>query len=147
MGACMKHLVANNCESSRKRNQSIVSERALREIYFRAFELAMEIHMPAAVMTAYNAVNGCPTAADPELILGMLREENGFDGFVMTDWTTYDTVDVAAMIEAGNCWITPGSTDDTYTSQIIDGVKKGKIKLERLQENVAYKSRTIARFV
>lgn len=146
VGACMKHLVANNCESSRKRNQSIVSERALREIYFRAFELAMEIHMPAAVMTAYNAVNGCPAAADPELILGMLREENGFDGFVMTDWTSYDTVDVAAMIEAGNCWITPGSTDDTYTGQIIDGVKKGKIKLERLKENVAYIIRTIARF-
>lgn len=146
VAACMKHLAANNCESSRKRNQSIMTERALREIYFRAFEIAMEIHMPAAVMTAYNACNGCPTAADSELILGLLREENGFDGFVMTDWTTYDTVDVASMIEAGNCWITPGSTDDTYTGQIVNGVKEGKIQLQRLQENVAWIVRTLARF-
>ena len=74
--------------------------------------------MPASFMTAYNAVNGCPTAADEELLQGLLREENGFAGFVMTDWTTYDSVDVAAMVQAGNCWITPGSNDDTYTGQI-----------------------------
>ncbi len=77
----MKHMLANNCESSRKRNQSIISERALREIYFKAFELAMEVQMPATVMTGYNACNGCPTAADEDLIQGLLREENGFDGF------------------------------------------------------------------
>lgn len=147
VAACMKHLLANNCETSRKRNQSIMTERVLREIYFKAFELAMEVHMPAAFMTAYNACNGCPTAADAELILGLLREENGFDGFVMTDWTSYDTVDVAAMIEAGNCWITPGSEDDTYTSQIVNGVKEGKIQLARLQENVTYIIRTLAKFV
>lgn len=146
VASCMKHLVANNCESSRKRNQSIMTERALREIYFRAFEIAMEVHMPAAVMTAYNACNGCPTAADPELIQGLLREENGFDGIVMTDWTTYDTVDVASMIQAGNCWITPGSVDDTYTSQIVNGVNEGTIQLARLQENVSRIVRTLARF-
>ena len=142
----MKHFVANNCETSRKRNQSLVSERALREIYFKAFEYAMEVHMPAAVMTAYNACNGKPTSADPDLILGLLREENGFDGMVMTDWESYDTVDVAEMVEAGNCWITPGSMDTTYTSQIVEGVKSGKIHLERLQENTTYLIRTIARF-
>lgn len=147
VASCMKHLLANNCETSRKRNQSIVTERALREIYFKVFEIAMEVHMPASFMTAYNACNGCPTAADAELILGLLREENGFDGFVMTDWTSYDTVDVAAMIEAGNCWITPGSVDDTYTSRIVEGVKTGKIQLARLQENVTYMIRTLARFV
>lgn len=146
VGACIKHLAANNCETSRKRNQSIMTERAMREIYFRAFAYAMEEHMPAAVMTAYNACNGCPTAADPELILGMLREESGFDGFVMTDWTSYDTADVAAMVEAGNCWLTPGSEDDTYTSRIVDGVREGKIQLARLQENVTWIIRTIARF-
>lgn len=146
VASCMKHLMANNCETSRKRNQSILTERALREIYFKAFEIAMEVQMPAAFMTAYNACNGCPTAADAELILGLLREENGFDGFVMTDWTSYDTVDVAAMIEAGNCWITPGTEDDTYTSPIVNGVKEGKIQLARLQENVTYLVRTLARF-
>lgn len=146
VGACIKHLIANNCETSRKRNQSILTERALREIYFKAFETAMEEHMPAAVMTAYNACNGRPTAADPELIQGFLREENGFRGFVMTDWTSYDTAEVAEMVEAGNCWITPGSTDDTYTSLIIDGVKDGRIQPGRLRENVSYILKTIARF-
>ena len=65
---------------------------------------------------------------------------------VMTDWESYDTVDVAEMVEAGNCWITPGSMDTTYTSQIVEGVKSGKIHLERLQENTTYLIRTIARF-
>jgi len=144
--SCMKHLMANNCESARKKNQSILSERAIRDIYFKAFEIAMEVHMPASFMTAYNAVNGCPTAADPELILGLLRGENGFDGFVMTDWTSYDTCDVAKMAAAGNCWITPGSTDDTYTSRIIKGVEDGTIELARLQCNVASMIRTMVRF-
>lgn len=143
---CYKHLIGNNCESSRKRNQSLISERAIREIYFRTYEYAMDIHMPASVMTAYNAVNGCPTAADEELIRGLLREENGFDGFVMTDWTTYDTVDVAAMVQAGNCWITPGSNDNTYTDQILKGLEEGRIDTARLRENVAALIRTMARF-
>ena len=96
----------------------------------------MDVHMPASFMTAYNAVNGCPTAADEELLQGLLREENGFAGFVMTDWTTYDSVDVAAMVQAGNCWITPGSNDDTYTGQIKKGLENGTIDTARLQENV-----------
>ena len=59
VGGCYKHFIGNNCESSRKRNQSLISERAIREIYFRTFEYAMDVHMPASFMTAYNAVNGC----------------------------------------------------------------------------------------
>ncbi len=145
--SCIKHLIGNNCETSRKRNQSIIGQRALRELYLEPFRVAMGIYMPASVMTAYNAVNGCPTAADEELIQGFLREENGFDGFVMTDWTSYDTVDVAAMVEAGNCWITPGSQDDTYTKPIVEGVAAGTIRLERLRENAAHIIRTLIRFV
>ena len=146
VGSCIKHLIGNNCESTRKRNQSIIGERALRELYLKPFEIAMGEHMPASVMTAYNAVNGCPTAADEELIQGFLREENGFDGFVMTDWGTYDTAGVAEMVQAGNCWITPGSLDDTYTGQIVEGVKEGRITLERLEENAAWIIRTMIRF-
>ena len=143
----MKHVLANNCESSRKRNMSIMTERALREIYFRAFEIAMEVHMPASIMTAYNACNGCPTAADPELLQGLLREECGFDGFVMTDWTSYDTVDVVEMVNAGNCWLTPGSLDDTFTAPIVKAVEDGRIPMKRLQENVAWILKTMVRFV
>lgn len=146
VASCIKHLIANNCESSRKRNQSIVTERAIREIYFKAFEIAMEVHMPAAVMTAYNACNGQPTSTDADLILGILREENGFDGFVMTDWTSYDTADIIEMVQAGNCWITPGSLDDTFTAQIVTGVKEGRIEKSRLLENVTWIIRTMARF-
>lgn len=146
VGSCYKHCIGNNCESARKRNQSLISERAIREIYFRAFEYAMWVHMPASIMTAYNAVNGCPTAADEELIQGLFREENGFDGFVMTDWTTYDSVDVASMVQAGNCWITPGSNDDNYTGRILEGLERGDIELARLQDNVSALVRTMARF-
>lgn len=145
-GSCYKHFLGNNAESTRKRNQSVISERAIREIYFKAFEYAMEVHMPASFMTAYNAVNGVPTSADPELLLGMLEEENGFDGFIMTDWTSYDTADVAKMVAAGNCWITPGSLDNTYTDQILKGLENGTIQPERLRDNVTRLIRTMARF-
>jgi beta-glucosidase len=144
--SCMKHMICNNCESSRKRNQSVVSERALRELYFRAFEYLMEIHEPAAAMTAYNAVNGVPTAADADLILGLMREENHYKGFFMTDWTSYDTVDIQSMVNAGISWITPGSLDDTYTTPILKGVSEGSIDIARLRENITYLIRTVARF-
>lgn len=146
VAGCMKHLLANNCESSRKRNMSIMTERTLREIYYRAFEIAMDVHMPASFMTAYNACNGRGTAADEELLQGLLRGESGFDGFIMTDWTSYDTVDVVDMVNAGNCWLTPGSLDDTYTGQIVKGVEDGRIALARLQENVSWIFKTMVRF-
>ncbi len=146
VGSCIKHMIANNCESARKSNHSIIGERALRELYLKAFAVAMETHMPASIMTAYNACNGRPTAADEELLIGFLRQEQGFNGFAMTDWTSYDTVDVAEMVEAGMSWITPGSQDDTYTKPIVEGVASGKIRLARLQENVQHLIETIIRF-
>lgn len=146
VGSCVKHLIANNCEISRKRNQSIIPERALRELYLRNFQVAMGIHMPASVLTSYNAVNGCSTAADEELIQGFLRRDLGFDGMVMTDWDSYHTVDVADAVDAGNCWITPGTMDDTYVKPIVDGVSGGRVRLDRLKENVAYILKTVLRF-
>lgn len=136
VGGCYKHLIANNAESSRKRNQSILSERAIRELYFRAFAYALEVHEPVSVMTSYNGVNGAFTSCDPELIQGVLYEECGFQGFVMTDWKSYDTADVVEMAAAGNAWITPGSEDDTYTKQLVDGGRNGRLPLAQLQDNV-----------
>ena len=147
VAACMKHLAANNCETSRKRNQSIISERALRELYLRNFQFAMEVHEPAAIMTAYNAINGKHTATDAELIQGFLREEMGFTGFVMTDWDSYHTMDVVDAVAAGNCWMTPGTMDDKYVRPIIKGVKRGRIPIERLRENAFYMLKTIKRFI
>lgn len=145
ISASVKHVACNNSESSRKRNQSIVSERALREIYLKAFEIALEIHKPDSIMTAYNALNGVFTAEDEELIQGIFREEFGFDGFVMTDWNSYDTADVPAAVQAGNCWMTPGSEDNTYVDKIVEGVNKGFIDEKRLRNNVKYMLNVIRR--
>ncbi len=132
----MKHTVANNAESSRKRNHSFISERALREIYLKIFEYAIGVQEPTSIMTGYNACNGCFTAEDEEMIQGIFHKEFGFDGYVMTDWNSYDTADVASAVRAGNCWMTPGTTDDTYVQPIIDGVESGYIEESRLRKNV-----------
>lgn len=145
VSSCVKHVVANNCEASRKRNHSIVTERALREIYLRAFEVALSVHQPDSIMTGYNAVNGCYAAEDEELIQGIFRGEFGFKGFVMTDWESYETVDIAAAVQAGNCWITPGSQDDTYVRPIVEGVKNGTVDEARLRENVNYMLNIVAK--
>lgn len=144
ISASVKHVCCNGAESSRKRNQSILSVRALREIYLKAFEIALEIHQPDSIMTAYNACNGVFTAEDEELIQGIFRQEFGFDGFVMTDWNSYDTADVAKAVQAGNCWMTPGTTDSTYVAPIIEGVD-GTIDETRLRQNVKRMYRVITR--
>jgi Beta-glucosidase-related glycosidases len=145
VGACYKHILANNCETSRKRNQSIMTERALRELYFRAFELAFEAHMPISIMTSYNAVNGRHTAADTKLIRGLLRDECGFDGMVMTDWNTYDSCDPVEIILGGNNWLTPGSADDTFTKPLKEAVESGRLPLPVLKESVGWLLKAVAR--
>jgi beta-glucosidase len=147
VAACYKHLAANNAESARKRNDSVVSERALRDLYLKAFEVAMLTHPARTAMTAYNAINGVGAAAHADLILGFLRGDCGFDGFVMTDWTSYDTVDVVDMVLAGNDWITPGGQDDTWTQPIIDAVESGRLPIERLRSNVSDLLRVVAEIV
>ena len=142
--ACsVKHVCCNGSEATRKRNHSIVSQRALREIYLRAFEEAFEVQKPLSIMTAYNACNGVFTSADEEMIQGIFRREFGFEGFVMTDWGSYDSADIAAEVQAGNCWLTPGSTDMTYVQPILDGVKNGTVQESRLRQNVKYMYRVV----
>jgi beta-glucosidase len=143
VSSCIKHAVANNCESARKRNHSIISERALREIYLKVFEVAIGVHNPDSMMTGYNAVNGVFTAEDEEMIQGIFRGEFGFQGFVMTDWNSYDSADVVSAVQAGNCWMTPGTTDNTYVTPIVNGVHQGEIDIERLKSNVRYMLRVI----
>jgi beta-glucosidase len=143
IASCIKHATANNCETARKRNHSIMSERALREIYLKAFEVAIGVYKPAGLMTAYNALNGVFTACDEEMIQGVFRREFGFEGFVMTDWTSYDTADIAEAVQAGNCWITPGSVDDTCVTPIVKAVKEGRIDIARLRNNVRYLLRVV----
>ena len=120
-----------------------MTERALREIYLKVFEVSMSVYKPDSIMIAYNAVNGEFTASDEEMIQGIFREEFGFEGFVMTDWGSYDTVDFVSAIEAGNCWMTPGTIDNTFVTPIVEGVKDGRIDIERLRSNIRYMLRVV----
>lgn len=140
---CYKHFVANNAEASRKRNDSVMDESTLRNLYLRAFDIALRSYQPAAVMTSYNLLNGCFTSNDPELVLGVLRQEWGFQGFVMTDWGSYLTADTVEMVNSGVSWITPCSRDDTFTAPLEKAAAEGRLDVRRLRENVSYMLKTI----
>ena len=87
-----------------------MSERALREIYLKGFEIAVKSSKPMAIMTSYNEVNNVPAANDYELIENILRKEWGFDGLVMTDWGGSGGYSDARAMHAGNDLICAGKT-------------------------------------
>lgn len=86
IAATVKHFACNGKETNRRNSDSRLSERALREIYLRAFQIVVTEAKPWALMTAYNKVNGVRSSAQGDLINGILRKEWGFEGLVMTDW-------------------------------------------------------------
>ena len=92
IAATVKHYCANNKDVNRKYVDSRVSQRALREIYLRGFEIAVKKAKPWAVMTSYNPVNGVQASANWEAIQGILKNEWGFDGVVMTDWDAFSNI-------------------------------------------------------
>lgn len=90
--ATVKHLAANNSEYFRRSSNSVIDERTMREIYLPSFRAAVQEGRAAAVMTSYNLINGEWAAENRWLVTGLLREEWGFNGMVMTDWfSVYDT--------------------------------------------------------
>ena len=106
-GVTIKHFAANNQENNRYFTNSHVSERALREIYLKGFEIAVKDAAPYAVMTSYNLLNGIHTANHYDLLQNVLRNEWGFDGLVMTDWyTTQELTELQDRVDA----IYPGSS-------------------------------------
>lgn len=131
-----KHLFCNNSETSRKGSHSIVSERALREIYFRVFEIALGIQRPTCVMTSYNAVNGIYPTENADVLQTLVRGEWGFDGLIMTDWCSYDTIDPVEIVKAGTSWLTEGG--GKYVRILLRAVKDGKLSEDILRDNVKY---------
>ncbi len=116
--ACPKHLCCNNQEKHRNRNDSRVSQRALREIYLRGFEIAVKEGHPMCVMTSYNLVNGVWSHYNWELCQQLLRQEWGYDGMVITDWWMQDG-------ESREC---PGLTNDAYRVRAqVDVLMPGEV--------------------
>lgn len=109
VGVAVKHFCCNNQEDNRNRVSENMSQRALREIYLRGFQIAVAEGKPWTVMSSYNRVNGTYVCNNGELCTRVLREEWGFKGLVMSDWNATDQCSHAAAINAGNDLIMPGS--------------------------------------
>ncbi len=125
----IKHFACNSQETNRGHNDARVSMRALREIYLRGFEICVREASPWTLMTSYNSLNGVPVQESPWLITGILRDEWGFDGLVMTDWSIVPH-NTAAQLHAGNDLFMPGS--DNQVQDIINGVNDGTISMQDL---------------
>ena len=106
-GGCIKHYAANNQELNRHMSNSIVGQRALREIYLEPFRIAIEESQPWSIMTSYNLINSVPTADSFDLCTNLARGEWGFRGLIMTDWNGGSSTPWISM-HAGNDLIMPG---------------------------------------
>ncbi|MBQ7229640.1 MAG: glycoside hydrolase family 3 C-terminal domain-containing protein [Oscillospiraceae bacterium] len=129
----VKHFACNNQEDNRNYVSSNVSERALREIYLRAFEYPVRQGGARGIMTSYNRLNGCYTSNSHDLCTKVLRNEWGFEGVVMTDWfsTNKGQASSALAIAAGNDLIMPGG--GSFKKDILAGLTDGRLRREDLR--------------
>ena len=137
----IKHFAFNNQEANRFGSNSVVSERAAREIYLKGFEITVKKSAPMFVMSSYNQVNGASTFQHYGLLTEILRNEWGFDGFVMSDWYSvfgvkegsmyYGQNIRAVMMRAGNDCEMPGKNE----AQVLKGLEDGEMRLGDLQKS------------
>ena len=147
IGTTIKHFAANSQEDNRMFNNAHISERALREIYLKGFEIAVKTSQPMSIMTSYNLINGTHAANHHDLLTSVARDEWGFAGLVMTDWGTsealgfmfsfngelkYSHSEPEGCITAGNDLQMPGCRKNVEA--IVKGVESGQIPLGVLQE-------------
>ena len=130
--ATVKHFAANNRENNRFDNSSNVSERALREIYLKGFSIVVKEANPTFVMTSYNLLNHVHTSTNAQLLRGVLRDEWGFKGAVMTDWRTHTHLDDEIL--AGNNIKMPFGYPDELEI-VKNSYNSGKLTLAVLQQN------------
>lgn len=134
-GVTIKHFACNNQEDNRMGVDACISERALREIYLRGFEIAVKSSAPAAIMTSYNCINGVHAANSKDLCTTVARGEWGFEGVFITDWSTTAPEDGSVpwkCVAAGNDIIMPGSLKDD--KNIKEAYKQGKLAEKEIRE-------------
>lgn len=144
-GTTPKHFAANNQEHRRHDTDSRVSERALREIYLKGFEIVVKTARPTAIMTSYNLINGRHAANHYDLTTTLLRDEWGYGGMVMTDWWARKEADgllkeEAAMIRAQNDIAMPVGSD----ASIVEAVEGGALTLAEVQRCALNIARVLA---
>ena len=123
----VKHFACNNKETNRKNSDSRVSERALREIYLKGFEICVKSSQPWALMTSYNLVNGYRASENKDLMDGILRGEWGYQGVITTDWWTKG--EHYKEMKAGND-IKMGTG---YPERVLKALEQGLITREEIE--------------
>ena len=139
VGVSIKHFACNNQEDNRMHVNEMITERTLREIYLKGFEIAVKTAAPMTIMTSYNRINGVHSANSYDLCTVVARQEWGFRGYIMTDWSTTNGggSNAAKCIAAGNDLVMPGKDSDIREIEdAVEGKRLPHLPEAKLDESV-----------